>query len=120
MVKEIEELKELIGTKVITRMDTERTSGGLGGYHPLIFKVLEKTYKAPKEVIDEINDGIIKGDTIKIKKLENDLVLNGNRINVLENKVRNLKKSLRISEEWKNLSLFRRIFKKPLDKESRG
>ena len=109
MLKEIEDLKELIGTKVITRTDTETNYGGLGNdCQPLRFKVFEKTYKASKEVIDEINDSITKSDTAKIKELENELALCDMKIQVSEDKVKKLRKEV---SELKNLSLFQRIFK---------
>jgi DNA polymerase sigma len=107
--KEITDLKELIDTKVITRTDRERQFGGLHGYQTTPWIVLTKTYTGPKDIIDEINDGIIKGDAVKIKELENDIALKNEELHSLAVVVKRLKKQLAEVNDWKKLSLFRRI-----------
>lgn len=112
MQKEITDLKELIDTKVITRTDTERSCGGLHGWETLNFITYTKTYTAPKEIIDEINDGIIKSDTAKIKELENHLEVKKKAFEEMYQ----ISKNLEDRDKWKDLNLFRRIFKINTDK----
>ena len=116
--KEITDLKELIDTKVITRTDTEENYGGLYDWRPLSFVVYSHKYTGAKEIIDEINDGIIKGDTIKIKELENDIALKDNKIIGLEELIKTIEDGFICAYDWKKLNLFRRIFIKPIDKQA--